>query len=374
MPGVFISYRREDSPGHAGRNLDRLRAHFGPDVVFMDVHAVAGIDFVAEIERAVGSSGRCSQSSARGMATADGAGQRRLDNPRDFVRLEIGGALKRGIPVVPVLVDEARLPGPGDLPDEFEPLVRRNAVVLRDSRWDADFEDLARSVQRLIQAQAPQQRDAAGQVQPAGAGANQSWARAAVVGLVVIAAGFAAATRECAPNQDETKAESTTAATPSAVPQAVVSRPDPPAEAASSGMRDRAVASRSAGPATRDTRPVPARRGRLGIAWLGVWLDTITSNPRGVIVGDVARGGPAARAGIEVDDVLIEVAGRAVASFTRIDVENAVVGHVNNEPPDTPTTVHVVHDGKHLALPIVSIGRSVFGADASRICLRFAPL
>ena len=109
MAGVFISYRREDSPGHAGRLFDGLRARFGPDVVFMDVHAIgAGADFVAAIERAVGSCGALVAIIGPGWrATAGGDGQGRLDDPHDLVRLEIGGALTRGIPVVPVLVDEA---------------------------------------------------------------------------------------------------------------------------------------------------------------------------------------------------------------------------------------------------------------------------
>jgi S1-C subfamily serine protease len=102
-------------------------------------------------------------------------------------------------------------------------------------------------------------------------------------------------------------------------------------------------------PASRS--PSPTRRTLLGIGWFGLWLDTITDTPPGVIVGRVASRGPAADAGIEVDDVLIEVAGQPVTSFS--DVENAVVDHVANTPPGTSTVVEVVRNGRHLRLSVV---------------------
>ena len=152
MAGVFISYRREDSPGHAGRVFDRVRARFGSDVVFMDVTAIeAGVDFVDAIERAVGT---CDVLLAvigpQWSSSADGTGHRRLDSPTDFVRIEIAGALKRDVRVVPVLVDGARLPAAADLPDILQPLLRRNAVELRDARWDADIDQLLASLERIV--------------------------------------------------------------------------------------------------------------------------------------------------------------------------------------------------------------------------------
>jgi hypothetical protein len=154
MAGVFISYRREDSPGHAGRIFDRLRARFGPGVVFMDVTAIdAGADFVDAIERAVGT---CDVLLAiigpQWAAATDSGGRKRLDNPNDFIRLEIAGALKRQVRVVPVLVDDAPLPASADLPDDLQPLLRRNAIELRDARWDADIDQLIASLDRIVQA------------------------------------------------------------------------------------------------------------------------------------------------------------------------------------------------------------------------------
>jgi len=102
MEGIFISYRREESAGHAGRIYDRLRERFGRDRVFMDVSAIEpGVDFVEAIDRAVGSCavllviiGR------RWLDCTDGAGRRRLDDPRDFIRLEVGTALRRNLAIM----------------------------------------------------------------------------------------------------------------------------------------------------------------------------------------------------------------------------------------------------------------------------------
>ena len=155
MAGVFISYRREDSPGHAGRVFDRVRARFGADIVFMDVTAIdAGADFVDAIEQAVGT---CDVLLAiigpLWVGAADSAGRKRLETPNDFIRLEIAGALKRNVRVVPVLVDGAVMPTAGDLPDDLQPLLRRNAVELRDARWDADIDQLLASLERIVKPQ-----------------------------------------------------------------------------------------------------------------------------------------------------------------------------------------------------------------------------
>jgi hypothetical protein len=345
MAGVFISYRREDSPGHAGRIFDRLEARFGADIVFMDVHALdAGVDFAAAIDRAVGSSAALlAIIGPDWLAAADGDGRRRLDDPRDFVRLEIGGALKRGIPVVPVLVDDADLPAADDLPHDLRPLVGRHAVVLRDSRWDADFDELAQSLERLIKALAT--RETRRTSPSAGGVFTTARVWGAVAGLVAIVGGAAVVTRGCVPRPDETGASATAPAVTAPVTRTDSSSPSSSDSDSQEGGLQPAIG------VTPEPRPAAARRGVLGIGWFGLWLDTITDNPRGVIVGHVSQGGPAARAGIEVDDVLIEVAGRPVASFA--DVENAVVGHVRNEAAAPETTVQVVREGKTLELPVV---------------------
>jgi hypothetical protein len=106
MSRIFISYRREDSGASAGRLHDRLREHFGRDNVFMDIDTIEpGLDFTDVIERTVASCDVLIALIGRQWLTStDAAGQRRLDNPEDFVRLEIAAALKRNIRVIPALV------------------------------------------------------------------------------------------------------------------------------------------------------------------------------------------------------------------------------------------------------------------------------
>lgn len=144
MARIFISYRRGDSAGHSGRLYDRLRAAYGDDRVFMDVTGIeAGIDFVDAIDAAVGS---CDVLLAvigpEWLSSTGSDGKRRLDDPNDFVRVEIGSALRRDVRVIPVLVDDAGMPAADALPEDIKRLARRQAVELRDKRWDADIEDL----------------------------------------------------------------------------------------------------------------------------------------------------------------------------------------------------------------------------------------
>ncbi|MBK9327121.1 MAG: TIR domain-containing protein [Hydrogenophilales bacterium] len=151
MSGIFISYRREDAAGHAGRLFDRLKARFGKSAVFMDVEGIdAGIDFVETIDDAVSTCDVLLAVIGRGWLDArDDHGARRLDNPQDFVRLETGAALSRRIRVIPVLVEGVAMPPADALPEALQPLARRQAVELRDSRWEADVENL---IQKLEQA------------------------------------------------------------------------------------------------------------------------------------------------------------------------------------------------------------------------------
>ena len=134
MPGVFISYRREDSAAYAGRLFDILSAEFGADNTFMDVDDIkGGDDFTTVIERKLGmSDALVAVIGEHWLTVTEPNGGRRLDNPNDFVRIEIAKALERGIRVIPVLVGGATLPHPSDLPDNLKALCERQAV--EDSR------------------------------------------------------------------------------------------------------------------------------------------------------------------------------------------------------------------------------------------------
>jgi hypothetical protein len=152
MGSIFLSYRREDSEGQAGRLYDDLVAAFGSDSVFMDVAAIQpGRDFRKSIDQSLNSCGVFLSLIGKNWLTAkDAAGQRRLDDPADFVRIETGAALKRDIPVIPVLVQGALAPKPDQLPDDLKELAFRNAVELTHARWDSDIQVLLKALRPLI--------------------------------------------------------------------------------------------------------------------------------------------------------------------------------------------------------------------------------
>lgn len=152
MSRIFISYRREDSAGYAGRLYDHLSQYFGEDYIFMDIDSIEpGRDFVEVIEQAVGF---CDVLVAvigkQWLTITDAAGQRRLDNPHDFVRLEIKAALERNICVIPALVREAGMPRSQDLPDDLTRLTRRNALEISDTRFNYDVDRLIGIIENVL--------------------------------------------------------------------------------------------------------------------------------------------------------------------------------------------------------------------------------
>lgn len=137
---IFISYRRDDSEGEAGRLFDDLTRAFGGDAVFMDVAGIKpGADFRRAIEQNVASCGvLLAVIGPRWIGTANADGTRRLDDPNDFVALEIASAMKREVPVIPVLVHEAKMPAVDKLPDSLKDLAFHNSVELSHARWNSD--------------------------------------------------------------------------------------------------------------------------------------------------------------------------------------------------------------------------------------------
>jgi hypothetical protein len=144
MTSVFISYRRDDSAGDAGRLADALEARFGKARVFRDVEDIpAGEDFARAIDRALAQADTLLVVIGREWLTAsNSAGRRRLDDPQDFVRLEIESALAHGIRVLPILMRGAAMPVADELPESLRPLTRIQAHELSDSRWDYDVRRL----------------------------------------------------------------------------------------------------------------------------------------------------------------------------------------------------------------------------------------
>jgi TonB family protein len=152
LGGIFVSYRRSDSQGEAGRLFDDLVKHFGEDTVFMDVAAIeAGRDFRRAIEEGVTKCGvLLVMIGPEWLDAKDEHGGRRLQDPSDFVRIETASALKRDIPVVPVLVRGAKMPSPEQLPEELKELVYRNCIELTHARWKSDIHLLVEALRRSL--------------------------------------------------------------------------------------------------------------------------------------------------------------------------------------------------------------------------------
>jgi hypothetical protein len=141
---IFISYRRVDSAYPAGWLFDRLAERFGPEQIFKDVDAIhLGDDFVKEIEEAVGQADvLLALIGKRWLTAADEHGGRRLDDPEDFVRLEIEAALRREVLVIPILVEGATMPREEQLPPSLAPLARRQALELSPASFGSDTSKL----------------------------------------------------------------------------------------------------------------------------------------------------------------------------------------------------------------------------------------
>lgn len=159
VAGIFISYRRDDAAPWAGRLYERLAREF-PRQMLMDVDAIEpGLDFVKVLDEQVSS---CDVMlvliGPAWMEAKNERGVRRLDDPDDFVCVEISSALKRDIRVIPVLVEGANMPRADDLPEPLKPLARRHAVQVSHVRFNADTQGLVEVLQRITRPAVPERR------------------------------------------------------------------------------------------------------------------------------------------------------------------------------------------------------------------------
>jgi hypothetical protein len=145
---IFLSYRRDDAPGQAGRLRDALVLRFGADAVFQDVSTIRpGEDFIAAVRAAIGECDVMLVVIGPLWATISGQdGTPRLHDPNDYVRLEVGTALTAGKRTIPVTVAGSALPAASALPEELRPLTTRQSVELRDVSWSVDLEALVRGL------------------------------------------------------------------------------------------------------------------------------------------------------------------------------------------------------------------------------------
>jgi len=147
---VFISYRRDDSADITGRIYDRLIQHFSREIVFKDVDSIPlGIDFRQHLEGALS---QCRVLLAivgdQWMGKETIGGKRRIDDPRDHLRLELEVALTRNIPVIPVLVRNASIPGEAELPQSLQSLAYRNGIQVRpDPDFHGDMDRLIKGIE-----------------------------------------------------------------------------------------------------------------------------------------------------------------------------------------------------------------------------------
>jgi len=164
---VFISYRRDDSAGYAGRIQDRLEREFGRDLVFMDVETIPlGVNFTEVLRGAVA---KCDVLLAvigpHWLEIRDGSGARRLDNPNDVLRIEVATALQRGIALIPVLLEDATIPKPEQLPKDLEELALRNGLAVRHVSFQKDMDALIKGLNAALNsAQAKKANDMRGAV------------------------------------------------------------------------------------------------------------------------------------------------------------------------------------------------------------------
>jgi len=286
---IFISYRRNDSEGEAGRLFDDLTRAFGEDAVFMDVAGIKpGVDFRKAIDENVTSCGVFLAIVGPTWATiATPEGKRRLDDPNDFVALEIASALRREVPVIPVLVHDAKMPSTDLLPAALQPFAYRNSVELTHVRWNSDVALLIEALKAyvtpkssselpvhanvpvLLPAPHPPSRPAI----PAGTAKNKPTglvAGAAIAAVLVIAAIVYFAVRPSAHPTPAPTPNPTPASTPTSAPatsptptQPIVAMPPAPAPA---------------------TRQATDQRAALPVAtYDGTWVRAVTPPPSNIL-------------------------------------------------------------------------------------------
>jgi hypothetical protein len=148
---IFISYRREDTAGVTGRLYDRLVQHYGRNAVFKDVDSIPlGSNFKQYIDSVIKNCDLVIVVIGDRWLGSEGETRRRIDDPRDLVRIEVESALQRAIPVVPLLVQNTPMPGEADLPRSLQELAYRNGMSIRhDPHFHADVDLLIKNMETL---------------------------------------------------------------------------------------------------------------------------------------------------------------------------------------------------------------------------------
>jgi hypothetical protein len=154
MLRIFVSYRRGDAGGYAGRLYDHLAGRYGEDNVFKDVDSLEpGADFANAIARTIPACDALIAVIGPQWLGTGPDGRSRLMDPRDWVRVELATALARDLRVIPVRVGGARMPTESQLPEELRPLAGRHGIELSESSWRPQVEQLLANLERALAAQ-----------------------------------------------------------------------------------------------------------------------------------------------------------------------------------------------------------------------------
>ncbi|MBU1342898.1 MAG: TIR domain-containing protein [Proteobacteria bacterium] len=268
MNNIFISYRREDSEGFARGLFQSLVSAFGQKQVFMDVEGISlGTDFVQAIDKSLEGCGALLVLIGKDWVNCTNTkGNRRLDDPKDFVRMEVVKALERQVRVIPVLVKGAGMPSPEDLPEDLQPVTRRQALELRNERWNQDVAHLISTLADLLGLERLDQQKPASPLPPAQMPVKKSrlplTALAAVMVVCILAiTGFFLMNQKPSPTPEPAK--------PMVQKQTV---PDEPAPSSKNPVSPPAKKKTIAEPLpTVKPQPEPEPKKRLNLS--GVWVD-----------------------------------------------------------------------------------------------------
>jgi hypothetical protein len=158
---IFISYRRTDAGGYAGRIYDRLTSHFGPALVFMDTAAIPpGADFMQLIEMRIASSSAFVIVIGDDWLAADHTGASRIEDPNDPVRLEVEFAMRSNVRIFPVLVGRARILDASHVPATVKQIASLNAISMTHEMFEESMWRLIRALEPLVGSPKPSKKAA----------------------------------------------------------------------------------------------------------------------------------------------------------------------------------------------------------------------
>lgn len=147
---LFISYRVQDTSADTGRLVDALKQVFYEDQIFMDIEKLEpGVDFRVALAKSLETCDVLFAVIGPNWSGTDKNGNNRITQPEDWVRIELETALKRDIRVIPVLMRDAALPQPGELPESLHPLLNRQTYEISNKRWKYDTDQLIRFLTQL---------------------------------------------------------------------------------------------------------------------------------------------------------------------------------------------------------------------------------